>query len=270
MDKITKYLITKAEKVDKRVLRFIGSDESIDRDGDQIMVDNWDLADYKNNPVVLFGHRYSEEPVARTKRVWVNKAEKRLMFDIEFPDSDISSKGDSLYKLYKSGFMKATSVGFLPDFKKVEYPENKSGKGPYRIYKGQKLLEISLVSVGSNSRALLTSKSMDEAIENKVIDQIELDELLACFEEKATQTASEAHTDVIDKEAIQEHKEKSELKNAEIKIMELELQLVEQKMDEEIEEDDLYSQLFDEFVAEPKKQKEDIIDDTLAILKETK
>lgn len=352
MDKIIKYFTTKAEKVDKRVLRFIGSDEGIDRDGDQIMLDGWDLKEYKENPVVLFGHRYSEEPVARTKRVWANQTEKRLMFDIEFPESEISSKGDSLYRLYKSGFMQATSVGFLPDFKKVEYPENKSGKGPYRIYKGQKLLEISLVSVGSNSRALLTSKSMNEAIKANVIDQLELDELLMYFEEEkkieekpyegfhscrlndpkqydkfarknceikhdgkcidviygikgkkseiqalrfktdiwtetqvknyckdkegmfeAAKKTIQTSSEVIDKEDIQTYK--TELDEAETKIMELELQLSEQKMNEEIEEDDLYTELFEEFslaASDGKsadgKQTEELIDDLKNIRKE--
>lgn len=181
MDKIIKSISTKAEKREDRILRFIGSSEDVDRDLDKIMVDGWDLKNYRKNPVVLFGHDQRSEAVARTKKVWVDKIKKQLLFDIEFPEAEVSSKGDSLYKLYKNGFMFATSVSFLPNFEKVSYPERKNGKGPSRIFGEQELTEISLVSVPANARALLTSKSMDEAINNNIVCKEEVDELLEAF-----------------------------------------------------------------------------------------
>lgn len=189
-DKITKYFTNKAEKVaDKgRVLRFIGSDEGIDRDGEQIMLDGWDLKEYKENPVVLFGHDYKGKSVA-TGKVWKDNKNRKLMFDLDFAAPEISSEADSLFKLYEAGVQRAVSVGFMPDFSKIEYPENKDGKGPYRVYKGQTLLEISLCAVPSNPRGLLVNKSMDDAIKSGVVDQLELDELLMCFkEEKKVET----------------------------------------------------------------------------------
>lgn len=177
--KITKYITEKAKDTeDGRVLRFIGSDNKPDRDGDIVDINGWDLKQYKKNPVVLFGHKYSETPVARTKKVWIE--DNKLMFDIEFPEASVSAIGDSLYKLYKGGFMTATSVGFVPNYEKIEYPKNI--KGAVRIIREQELLEISLVSVPANPRALLSNKSIDEAIRLDIIDNKELDQLNKWFD----------------------------------------------------------------------------------------
>jgi HK97 family phage prohead protease len=174
--KIVKYNTTKAVEVDgDRVLRFIGSDSNMDRDGDVIDINAWNLKQYKNNPVVLLGHKYSDLPVAKTKKVWIDKDKGQLVFDIEFPDASVSAIGDTLYKLYKNGFMTATSVGFIPDYKTIEYPKNV--KGPSRIIRNADLLEISLVSVPANPRALLTSKSIDEAKRLDIVDELELKQL---------------------------------------------------------------------------------------------
>lgn len=199
MDKVIKSISAKAEKVEKRILRFIGSDSSVDRDGDSITVSAWDLKNYRKNPVVLFGHNQSAEAVARTKKVWIDSDKKQLLFDIEFPEPEVSSKGDSLYKLYKAGYMHATSVSFIPDFSKITYPDRKNNKGPYRIFNGQELMEISLVSVPANARALLTGKSMDEAINKEIICKEEIDELLTALD-KIEETPAKEEAPVMDYE----------------------------------------------------------------------
>ena len=183
MENIYKFSTIKAKEKDDRVLRFIGSDSKTDRDGDQVKSDGWKLTEYRKNPVVLLGHSYGGTPVAKTKKVWVDNDKNQLMFDIEFPESDISSIGDSLYKLYKAGYMKATSVGFMPNHDKIEYPKRKQGKAnqPWRVFNEQTLLEISLVSVPANPRALLTSKSIRKAIDDNIIDELELNEILDYF-----------------------------------------------------------------------------------------
>ena len=182
-NKVIKYLSKAPEKKDDRVLRFVGSDESIDRDNESIMSDGWKLTNYKKNPVVLLNHMHYELPVAKTKRVWIDKNKKALMFDIQFPEPEISSVGDTLYKLYSEGYMNSTSVGFKPNFDKVIWnDDNKPGK-PRITFQEQELLELSLVSVPANPRALLTQKSIQDAIKAEVIDQLELDELSTLFDE---------------------------------------------------------------------------------------
>ena len=181
-EKITKYFTKSPEEQEDRVIRFIGSTEDIDRDGDIMKADGWDLKNYKKNPVVLVNHMRSALPIARTKKVFIND-KKQLVFDVEFPTPEVSADGDTLYRLAKGGFMPATSVSFMPDMDKVEYPrENGAKSGAYRIYNGQELLELSLVSIPANPKALMTSKSLSDAVEAKVIDEIEAKSIELWFE----------------------------------------------------------------------------------------
>lgn len=258
--KIVKYQTTKATKQDDRVLRFIGSDERVDRDGDKVMLSGWDLKDYRKNPVVMFGHDLKSAPVARAKRVWIDKVSKQLMFDVEFPEADISSVGDSLYKLYKSGFMKATSVGFIPNYEKVTYPEKRMKDGTTRIIDGQKLHELSLVSVGSNQRALLTSKSMKQAIEENIIDQLELDELLLWV--KSISTTKTPSDDAGAHQIVSEGSDK--VIELESKVAELELLLIDKELYEE--EPSIYDELWQEY--KPLPVDEDWATEAIEALKE--
>jgi len=203
--KVIKYLSKAPEKKENRVLRFIGSDEGIDRDNEKVMSAGWKLKEYKKNPVVMLNHRHSEMPVAKAVKVWVDTKSKNnpLTFDIEFPEPEVSSIGDTLYKLYSNGYMSATSVGFKPDYDKIVYGDGM--KTPRAIFNGQELLELSLVSVPANPRALLSQKGIQDAIEAKVIDQLELDELSLLFdtlfdeEEEDVDKEVDELEDVIDK-----------------------------------------------------------------------
>jgi hypothetical protein len=77
------------------------------------------------------------------------------MFRIEFSEEGINPEADIYRKLYKTGFMNASSVGFQPK----EWEDGDGKKTPYRTFKKQELLELSLVSVPANSDALVTAKS---------------------------------------------------------------------------------------------------------------
>jgi HK97 family phage prohead protease len=178
---ITKYFTKEPDEVGDRVLRFVGSNEETDRDNEKIVSSAWRLQNYKKNPVILMGHNYQAPPVAKAKKVWVDKEQKRLMFDVEFPEPEVSSIGDSLYKLYKNGFMSATSVGFRPNPQKIKYAKEGTDE-PWRTFNEVELLELSLVSVPANPTALLTSKNIKEC---GVIDEHEINELILWFEENS-------------------------------------------------------------------------------------
>ncbi len=180
-DKHIKYFSKAPEKKDDRVLRFIGSDQKKDRDNEVIMVDGWKLTEYRKNPVVLVNHSHADLPVAKTKRVWIDKDTKQLKFDISFPEPEVSSVGDTLYKLYSSGYMSAVSVGFRPNPDRIKFGDGK--KQPRVTFEEQELLEISLVSIPANPRALLTSKGITDAIDREVIDEMELNELKMWLDE---------------------------------------------------------------------------------------
>ncbi|MEM1506336.1 HK97 family phage prohead protease [Domibacillus sp. 8LH] len=135
---------------DDRILRFIGSTEHVDRDGDTISSGGWDLKNYKQNPVFLWAHDYSIPPIGRALKVAVQN--RKLVFDIEFPAKGIYPFADTIYELYKGGFLNATSVGFVGK----EAVPTETG---YH-YTKQELLELSAVPVPSNPTALQQAKSL--------------------------------------------------------------------------------------------------------------
>jgi len=132
-----------------RILRFIGSTEASDRDGDIILASGWELDNYKANPVFLWAHDYSKPPIG--KAIDVRVSNKQLIFDIQFPEEGVYPLADTVYKLYKGGFLNATSVGFVG---KQKEPIANGSK-----YIRQELLELSAVPVPSNPTALQQAKS---------------------------------------------------------------------------------------------------------------
>lgn len=143
-----------------RILRFIGSTEVPDRDGDIISAEGWDLTNYKANPVFLWAHDYSKPPIG--KAIDVRVRNKQLIFDIQFPEEGVYPLADTVYKLYKGGFLNATSVGFVgkqatqrDDEAVKDLPEWRRGVK----FLAQELLELSAVPVPSNPTALQQAKS---------------------------------------------------------------------------------------------------------------
>ncbi len=148
---------TKSNSLANRVIRFIGSDESIDRDGDTISIDGWDVGAYMKNPVVLFGHNNTDLPIAKTISVTADKRARQLLFDIQFPTiEELSSnaatpsqhalKVDAIYNMAKAGILNTVSVGF----RGIEYDATATG----RAYTRQELMEISIVPIPANPNAV--------------------------------------------------------------------------------------------------------------------
>jgi HK97 family phage prohead protease len=129
------------------------SDEGVDRDGDIISQDGWDLKGFKKNPVVPLFHNYHEFPVAKAAKVKIQDG--KLMFKPIFAVNE-NPQAKIAFDLYKGGFMNAFSVGFLP----VEFEEETRKDGRIgRNYSKVELLEISAVLVPSNPNALAEARS---------------------------------------------------------------------------------------------------------------
>ncbi len=156
---------------DKREIVAVGSQQKVDRDGDIVKVEGIDFKSYKKNPVVLWSHKHSDPPIGKTERVW--KDGKNLMFKINYADADTYSFADTIYRLTKGGYINAFSIGFSPDWEAAEANEKTHG---YTFNKTE-LLEVSAVNVPANAQALVQSKSIQKALEDEVIDDIELSEI---------------------------------------------------------------------------------------------
>lgn len=183
MDKINKILNFEIKQVGEesdRVLRFVGSDETPDRDNDILEVGGWKLDEYLKNPVFLWAHNYDEPPVGKAVSVMIDAATKKLLFDVKFATTEEYPFADTIYKLYKGGYLNATSVGFRGvkyetrnDESVINMPEWQRG----RRYKEQQLLELSAVPVPSNPNALMQAKSAGIETDEKLFrpEQKEID-----------------------------------------------------------------------------------------------
>jgi HK97 family phage prohead protease len=125
----------------------IASTADFDRQGESIKQDGWDLKSFKQNPVILASHNYSEFPIGKATGIAVQ--DDKLTFKMIF--SEATQTAREAYQLVKEGILKSFSVGFIPR----EY----DSKDANVITKAE-LLEISLVAVPANPNAIVTAKSM--------------------------------------------------------------------------------------------------------------
>jgi HK97 family phage prohead protease len=158
-----------------RTLEFLGSTADVDRYGDVIEVEGWDLKNYKKNPVFLWTHDYKQPPVG--KAVKVGKTEKGLLFQVKFPTPEEYAFADTIYKLYLGGYLRATSVGFR-DLEREPITDKEGRQTGFR-YKKQELYEVSAVPVPANPNALVL------AVQKGVVSPQEVEHLTCVANEPA-------------------------------------------------------------------------------------
>jgi HK97 family phage prohead protease len=132
---------------------FVLSDESVDRMGDVIRADGWQISEFKNNPIALFGHDHD-----KVIGVWrkVRVVGKKLMGTLKLAEPGTSELVDTTRSLIEQGVLKAVSVGFRPLEAKP-----RSAEEPWKgmDYIKSALHEVSVVAVPANSNALAVAKA---------------------------------------------------------------------------------------------------------------
>jgi HK97 family phage prohead protease len=138
----------------ERSLDFVISTDTVDRMGDTIDVQGWDLGNYRKNPVVLWAHDSSLMPVAKASNIRVEDG--KLKARAEFMPADMSTFADSVFRALKGGFLSAVSVGFAP----VKYAfSDEPGRSFGIDFLQQELLEFSVCPVPANPEALIEARS---------------------------------------------------------------------------------------------------------------
>ncbi len=129
----------------------VASTEEADRDGDVILASGWELENFRKNPVVLFAHKYDSPPVAKVTETRIEQ--DRLMFRLQFADRSEYPFADTIFKLYRGGFLRSFSVGFIPK----DWEEIRDGANG-RLFRKQELLEVSAVPIPTNPKALTEAR----------------------------------------------------------------------------------------------------------------
>ncbi len=152
--KATELQIKTGTQSDDDPFTFVMSDETVDRVGDVIRADGWQLAAFKKNPIALFGHEHNF-PIGTWKNVRVEG--KRLLGELKLAAEGTSARIDEIRGLLAQRILKAVSVGFR--IKEYEPMDEKDPYGAWDIKKAE-LHETSVVSVPANPSAVMLAKSL--------------------------------------------------------------------------------------------------------------
>lgn len=147
---VAKKELTDAEKEEYGTFEMVITTEAVDRYGDSIKIDGWNLENYIANPVVLIGHDYWKLPVGITTELEVKDG--KIIARGYFASAEMNPEAQYVRRLYDAGLMRASSVGLL-----VLKREGND------IVEAE-LLEWSFVTVPANPEALtLAADTLDMA-----------------------------------------------------------------------------------------------------------
>lgn len=132
----------------------VGSTAAVDRYGEVIDQNTWDLKHFKKNPVILWAHNLTlgedRPPIGKATKVKVEN--DALQFDIQFDMADPFAA--DIFRKYKEGFLSAFSVGFIPH--KIQRSDSNDTPP---VLMDNELLELSAVPVPANPEALNTLRA---------------------------------------------------------------------------------------------------------------
>jgi HK97 family phage prohead protease len=125
---------------------FRASTAAVDRQGEVIVQQGWDLGAYKVNPVILDSHRYGSIDDILGKASRVEVMPEGLEIDVQFAPT---AKGQMAQQLVDDGMLSTVSVGFRS---KARRPGQRSGEP--MTHTAMELLEVSMVAIPANREAV--------------------------------------------------------------------------------------------------------------------
>lgn len=171
MSNKTGHKVAYAKSIDdeKKIVKAHVSTHEWDRTDERFAPGAWNLENFKRNPVVMWGHDYSQAPIGKAINIYED--ENGLFAETEFAPDERSQQ---YFELFKGGFLSAFSVGFNPKKWGME-PIDGTRKGV--VYTDAELLEYSAVSIPANPGALISreladvvKKAFPEALSEMVVD----------------------------------------------------------------------------------------------------
>lgn len=159
----TKFLEATFEKDAGGTLTAVASSNTVDRYGEIVDNNGWDLKSFKKNPILLWAHDHSEPAIGVSKKTWVEGTGKHAKLMIQPVLHDLTDKARAIKALVEAGIIKTLSVGF----RALESPDGIT-------FTKNELLEVSVVNVPANADAMMMAyKSMKAAgVEEQTMDSL--------------------------------------------------------------------------------------------------
>jgi hypothetical protein len=156
---------------ENRTVTFVASTYDKDRHGTILNQKNWNLDNFNANPIIGYQHNvYGDDmcnPPNPDDQLGYGRAyieDDELLIDITFEPSDINPLAEKIFKKLQFGSLNAVSVGFVPlRNEKGNIGEERDGAF---YFHGQELLEVSVVNIPSNPKAL--KKSFRDSTKNAI------------------------------------------------------------------------------------------------------
>ncbi len=107
-------------QADEHLVYAVVATDSVDSDGDVLLMSGANISEYARNPLFYYGHPEVDERVVNTSEFNIGKCigvwleAKSLTAALQF-DRAAGSLGDRLYGMYRDGRMNQFSVGFEED-----------------------------------------------------------------------------------------------------------------------------------------------------------
>ncbi len=161
---------------DGTLIGAIGSTAAVDRYGEIIDQESWDLKNFKKNPVMLWAHNLTmgedRPPIGKLTKIKVEDGE--LRFNAQFDMNDPFAA--DIFRKYKEGFLSAFSVGFIPHTIQRYTDKGEALDNP--ILRDNELLEMSAVPVPANPEALnaLRARSFKTKTWDKLMKEVDAEE----------------------------------------------------------------------------------------------
>lgn len=162
-EKELQFLEATITKADDGSFIAVASTNSVDRHGEIVDNNGWDLKAFKKNPVILWAHDHTEPAIGGSKKTWVEGTGKKAKLMIQPILHDVTEKARAIKQLVDMGVIKSLSVGFKP-------LESSDGV----TFDKNELLEVSIVNVPANADAMMMAyKSLkDSGIKDKTMKEI--------------------------------------------------------------------------------------------------
>ena len=143
-----------------RVIRFLASTTKVARDRGIIEAKAWNTDRFAKNPIFLFAHQHDQLPIGRVLKTEISA--DGLLADVEFAGEDQKNeRAECVYRMFKSGFMNAVSVGFNV-LKQRAPTDAERAEGAEWVATAAELLEISAVPVPADPDALAISRAVKD------------------------------------------------------------------------------------------------------------
>ncbi|RAN78009.1 hypothetical protein B5P43_18430 [Bacillus sp. SRB_336] len=131
----------------ERTITFCFSDDQPDRQGEIVDQASWDVKNYMNNPLILWGHNPDEPENVLGQGISLDLNNNgKSYITAQFDDAQTNPKADTIFRQLVKRTIRCVSAGF------INHTWDMQEDVP--ILKDNELLEVSVVAIPANPRAM--------------------------------------------------------------------------------------------------------------------